>query len=246
MNIQIKILPEPDLNFGHGRIGVDPRRALSRAIDEPVQTIQLGLVALPDEIQPVRLWFNRMHKALPSRERNGNRYMPFPGMESALRHRVEFSDRFVRTIDPGRYKEALSRTNPVSRFDALLDLYVRSVTSMFGDERPGCVIVALPEDLAELRISNPRLSERERRALERLKGKEESKQMDLFDLADAEEAALARELRPHADELLFRNFYRALKARCMGAPNPSPTQVVRQHTYDDGPRNKAKGRAPGI
>jgi hypothetical protein len=241
MNIQIKILPEPDLNFGHGRIGVDPRRALSRTIDAPVQTIQLGLVALPEEIQPVRLWFNRMHKALPSRERNGNRYMPFPGMESALRHRVEFSDRFVRTIDPGRYKEAINRTNPVSRFDALLDLYVRSVTSLFGDERPGCVIVALPEDLAELRISNPLLSERERRALERLKGKEESKQMDLFDLADAEEAALAHELRPHADELLFRNFYRALKARCMGAPNPSPIQVVRRHTYDDEAAQQSEG-----
>lgn len=241
MNIQIKILPEPNLDFGFGRVGVDPRRVLSRAIDGSVQTIRLGLVALPTEVRPVQHWFGRMHKALPSRERNGNRYLPFPGMEIALRHRIEFSDRFVRTIDPARYQEALNRANPISRFDALLDLYVRSVTSMFGDERPSCVIVALPEELAELRISNPRLSERERRALERLKGKEDSKQMDLFDLADAEEAALARELRPHADELLFRNFYRALKARCMGAPNPSPIQVIRSHTYDDDAAHQSEG-----
>lgn len=241
MTIQIKILPEPDLNFGHGRIGVDPRRALSRPIEVPVQTIQLGLVALPEEVQLVKQWFGRMHKALPSRERNGHRYMPFPGMESALRHRVEFSERFVRTIDPGRYNEALARSNPSSRFEGLLDLFVRSVTSLFGDERPSCVVVALPEELAEMRISNPRLSERERRALERLRGKEDTQQMDLFDLADAEEAALARDLRPHADELLFRNFYRALKARCMGAANPSPIQVVRRHTYDDEAASQSEG-----
>lgn len=241
MNIQIKLLPEPALNFGEGRTGIDPRRVLSRAAGGQVQTIRLGLVALPEEIHLVQSWFARMHKALPSRERNGNRYLPFPGMEIALRHRLEFSDRFVRAIDPGRYGEALGRLNPASRFDALLDLFVRGITSMFGDERPSCIIVALPEELAELRISNPKLSDRERRALERLRGKEDTKQMDLFDLADAEEAALARELRPHADELLFRNFYRALKARCMGVANPSPIQVVRRHTYDDEAAQQSEG-----
>jgi hypothetical protein len=241
MNIQIKILPEPLLQFGEGRVGVDPKRELSRPGEGSIQSIKLGLVSLPDDMPLIRNWLGRMQKALPSRERNGNRYRPFPGMENALRHRLEVSDRFIRTIDPGRYAEALNRTSPIDRFDALLDLYVKAVISLFGDERPGCVIVALPEELAEMRISNPRLSERERRALERLRGKEDSQQMDLFDPGDAEEAALARELRPHADELLFRNFYRALKARCMAAPNPSPIQVLRRHTYDDELAQQSEG-----
>jgi hypothetical protein len=156
----------------------------------------------------------------------------FPGMQVALRRQLEIPDRFVRTIDAGRYREAFAHSSPPRRFDALLDLYASAICSLFGDERPGCILVALPEELAELRIYNPRLSERERRALERPRAKD-TRQKDLFDLGDIEEATLARELQPHADTLLFRNFYRALKARCMAASNPAPIQVVRRHTYDD-------------
>jgi hypothetical protein len=241
MNIQIKILPEPQLQFGQGRVGVDPKQELSRAGEGPVQVIKLGLVCLAEELSPIRQWFGRMHKPLPSREKNGNRYRPFPGMETTLRHRLEIPDRFVRIIDQDRYKEAFASANPVRRFDALLDLHARAVTSLFGDERPACVLVAFSEELAEFRISNPRLTERERRALELLKGKEETRQMDLFDPGDADEVALARELRPHADQLLFRNFYRALKARCMGPPNPVPIQVLRRHTYDDAEAQQSEG-----
>lgn len=241
MNIQIKILPEPELRFSNGAVGIDPRTELARPSGEAVQMLRLGLVALPDEIGLVRHWVARMHKMMPARERNGHRFRPFPGMESGLRRKFELPDRFVRAIDPSRYKDAAAQLNPVKRFEALLDLYVRSVSALFGDERPSCVLVALPEELAELRISNPRLSERERRAMERIRGKESDKQGDLFDLADAEEAALARDLRPHADELLFRNFYRALKARCMGLSNPAPIQVIRRHTYDDAAATQSEG-----
>src|SRR5262249_42895333 len=156
------------------------KQELSRPGEGPVQVIKLGLVCLAEELSPIRQWFTRMHKPLPSRERNGHRYRPFPGMETTLRHRLEIPDRFVRIIDQDRYKEALASASPIRRFDALLDLHARAVTSLFGDERPACVLVAFSEELAEFRISNPRLTERERRALELLKGKEETRQMDLF------------------------------------------------------------------
>jgi hypothetical protein len=74
------------------------------------------------------------------------------------------------------------------------------------------------------------LTEKERHALERLQAEEESAQLSLF-AASPEEQQLAAELRPQAEELLFRTFYRALKARVMTHTNPIPTQVLRRRTY---------------
>jgi hypothetical protein len=46
-----------------------------------------------------------------------------------------------------------------------------------------------------------------------------------------EELKAAEELRTQAEDLLFRIFYRALKARIMTHQNPVPVQVVRRETF---------------
>src|SRR5258708_7353968 len=61
--------------------------------------------------------------------------------------------------------------------------------SLFGDVRPDCIIVCLPDELADLRISNPKLSEVERAVLERLQEEEESQQYSLFQPSPEELAA---------------------------------------------------------
>ncbi len=81
-----------------------------------------------------------------------------------------------------------------------------------------------------MRISNPRLSVREREALERLQREEEQDQLSLFQ-PTPEELKAAEELRTQAEDLLFRTFYRALKARIMTHQNPVPVQVMRRDTF---------------
>src|SRR5262249_32529232 len=93
-----------------------------------------------------------------------------------------------------------------------------------------CILVCLPDEIADLRISNPRLSMREREALERLQREEEQEQMVLFQ-PTPEELKAAEELRTQAEDLLFRTFYRALKARVMTHQNPVPVQVIRRDTF---------------
>ncbi|HUK02979.1 MAG TPA: hypothetical protein VLW26_11935, partial [Steroidobacteraceae bacterium] len=102
--------------------------------------------------------------------------------------------------------------------------------SLFVDGGPSTVIVALPEEEAELRILNPQLSQRERDALEHLQKEEDERQTSLF-APDPDELKRLAELKPQADELLYRRFYRALKARLMQCRNAVPIQVVREHTY---------------
>jgi hypothetical protein len=83
------------------------------------------------------------------------------------------------------------------------------------------------------RVDNLGLSAIERQALERLQAEEESSQMSLFQ-PTPEELRAAEDLRIQADELLFRTFYRALKARCMQHQNAVPIQVMRRDTVERG------------
>lgn len=235
MAMRIECLPEPELEFFNGKSGWEPKRMLHAPISghrqHNVKEIRLGLVALPDEVPAVKRWLERMHHLIVSDESNARRFRAFPGTETVFKCRFELPKQFIRTIDTKRYQEILSLRKNES-FEELLRLYGDRIRTLFGDLRPDCVLVCFPEELAELRITNPRLTHGERIALERLQKEEEEEQLELFEPTQ-EERRLAAELEPQAEELLFRNFYRALKADCMMHPNPVPIQVMRRHTYVD-------------
>jgi hypothetical protein len=235
MKMRIEDLGEPALEFGQRVLSQDPKRGLSDAgpfastYIAGTKQIQLGLVALPSEIDHVRRWIERMHKLLLDDESNALRFSVFPGLEKTFRCQLHLPDNFIRQLDEKQYEISVSRP-PHQRFESLLKLYGGAIKSLFTDQHPDCILVCFPEEVATLRISNPKLSERERLALERLQQEEEAEQLSLFEPTE-EDKRLAAELLPQADELLFRNFHRALKANCMMAPNPVPIQVIRRHTY---------------
>jgi hypothetical protein len=118
-----------------------------------------------------------------------------------------------------------------NKFERLLDVYYETILGMFGDAGPAAVVVAFPEDVAELRMQNPRLTFGEHQALKSRQREADDRQLTFFEGFAERERSAAAELFPHADELLFRNFHRALKARCMSVPNAVPLQIVRRHTY---------------
>lgn len=84
--------------------------------------------------------------------------------------------------------------------------------------------------LKTLRVTNPKLTYKEQLLLERLQKDEEAEQLSLFESSE-DEKKLAAELLPQAEELLFRNFHRALKAACMMEQNAIPIQVIRRQAY---------------
>jgi hypothetical protein len=140
-------------------------------------------------------------------------------------------DRFVSTIDSADVEEALARVRRGSGFETLLALFDNRISGLFRDGGPSCVIVCVSEALGDLRVENPGLSDIERRALERLQMEEESDQLALFQ-PTPEELKAAEDLRIQADEILFRTFYRALKARAMQHQNAVPIQLIRRDTAD--------------
>src|SRR3546814_209644 len=231
--IKIECLPEPALLFADGVTGVEPRRALAKAgaADmQPGRSIRIGLVGPAEEVRLARKWLPRLNRVAIARERSAHRYRDWPGAEKALGASFAIEDRFVRALDQEALTLALSRSAPAERFEELLDLFDAKIQSMFGDVRPDCIVVCLPDEAADMRISNPRLSAREREALERLQREEEQEQLSLFQ-PTPEELKAAEDLRTQAEDLLFRSFYRALKARIMTHQNPVPVQVMRRDTF---------------
>src|SRR5262249_34467104 len=161
MRIRIADLGEPELEFGHGIAGREPKVMLPQGgplgstADMGVQTIRLGLVCLPGEESAVRRWFDSMHKPLLNNESNARRFREFPGAEKAFRCRFEIPSHFVVRLNQHQYDLALTRTSG-ERFERLLKLYGDAVKSLFVDARPACVVVCFPEEVATLRITNPR------------------------------------------------------------------------------------------
>jgi hypothetical protein len=233
IDIAIEVLPEPEISFASGKVGVDPRAMMLRygaADKSPGRDIKLGLVGAPDEIKIAKQWLDHLNLMSVAFEKNSKRYRDWPGAQHAFGVNFVVDERFVRVVDQARLDLALHEPAQIRRFDSLLELFDGRIQSLFGDVRPDCILVCLPDELADLRISNPRLSEVERSALERLQEEEEGEQYSLFQ-PSPEELAAAEELRTQAEDLLFRSFYRALKARVICQPNAIPIQVMRRDTF---------------
>jgi hypothetical protein len=232
-DIDIQVLPEPEISFASGKLGVDPRAMMLQygaADKSPGKDIRLGIVGAAPEVQLAKQWLIHLNLMSAAHEKNGKRFRDWPGGQRAFGVNFKVDDRFVRIIDQSRLDLALHDPAPVSRFETLLALFDNRIQSLLGDVRPDCILVCLSDELADLRISNPRLSEIERTVLERLQEEEEGQQYSLFQ-PSPEELAAAEELRTQAEDLLFRTFYRALKARIISQPNAVPIQVMRRDTF---------------
>jgi len=231
--IKIECLREPDLLFGNGETGVEPRRIMAKsgaADSAAAKDIRIGLVGAPDDVALARRWLPKLNGVAIAREKSAHRYRDWPGAKKAFGAHFVVEDRFVRALDEDRLNLALGQASIATKFDELLELFDARIQSLFGDVRPDCIIVCLPDEAADLRMSNPKLSPREREALERLQREEEQDQLSLFQ-PTPEELKAAEELRTQAEDLLFRSFYRALKARIMTHQNPVPVQVMRRDTF---------------
>lgn len=232
--IKIKCLPEPELEFGERHRGVDPRKALAAfgPVDHVgLRKVRVGILGLKDDVNAAQRYIEALSQFRPAQEGNARRYRDWPGAENALRAEFIVDDRFSRIIDGARFERLFTGRVTGSAFEDLVDLFEGPLTTLFGDQRPDCVVVCIPDELGDLRIENPGLTPTERHALELLQAEEEAAQLALFQ-PTAEELAAAESLRTMAEDLLFRSFYRALKARVHGCDNPVPIQVLRRSTIE--------------
>jgi len=195
------------------------------------KVIRLGFVGLAEDVRAAREWFTKLAQFMPAQEKNSQRYRDWPGLKSALNAQFDIDDRQVRTIDPSKYQLLINEANRGQKFGELVELFEDAITSLYGDEAPDCIVLCIKPELGDLRAANPGLSPEERHALELVRAEEESDQLALFQ-PTPEELEAASALQTMADDLLFRTFYRALKARIMSDNQAVPVQVIRRETVD--------------
>lgn len=232
--LKIDVLPEPEVEFANASHDVDPRRGLAAngpADNRGLRTIRLGLVGLSDDIEAAGNWISRLKQFTPAFEGNSNRFRNWPGLKEALNCSFVIEDQFVRTIETAHYNSLFKDAVTGRTFDEFVEMFDGRINSLFGDEAPDCIVVCIKPELGDLRVANPGLTPEERKALEVLRAEEESDQLALFQPSEEEKKA-AQELYTVADDLLFRTFYRAIKARAMTHDEAVPIQILRRDTID--------------
>lgn len=242
LKLKINVLPEPEVEFANGGTDVDPRRGL--AVNGPVddrglRPIRVGLVGLAEDVEAAKNWLLSLHEFRPATERNSNRFRDWPGLRKALGAEFQVDERFVRSIDSATHARLLNGAERGRDFDELVELFEGRISSLFGDDSPDCIVVCIKPELGDLRVANPGLTHEDRRALELLRAEEESDQLALFQPTPEEKKA-AEGLYTAAEDLLFRTFYRAIKARVMNHSEAVPIQILRRDTID---RSDEKGQS---
>src|ERR1700682_3290372 len=224
--LKIDVLPEPELEFANAARDVDPRRGLGAhgpVDDRGLRRIRLGFVGLPEDIEAAKTWLNRLGQFIPAFEGNSNRFRDWPSLEDVLNCQFVVEDSFVRAIEPSVYNTLFKDALTGKSFNELVELFDGRISSLFGDDSADCIMVCIKPELADLRVANPGLTPEERRALEILRAEEESDQLALFQ-PSPDELKAAEALYTMADDLLFRTFYRAIKARTMMHDEAVPIQ----------------------
>ena len=126
--------------------------AKAGAVDAAVKDVTLALVGPAADVALARRWLARLNGFAVARESNSRRYRDWPGAKRALGINFVIEDRFVRPLDDERLKLAMSRPSLPDRFEDLLDLFDAKIQTFFGDTRPDCIIVCLPDEAAALRL----------------------------------------------------------------------------------------------
>lgn len=233
MNIEITELPSPLLEFGSPGEFTEPKIGLTQAGPFDLRfgaahksNVKIGLVGPAEMIDKALKWYERCQKPILSDMENLAQYPFFPGFREAFKANLEVSDRWTAEFDEeGRVLEKALELEPKKRFEEVLDLYTAGIQKLAGMEsqKPDIVVCCLPRSvvLSCWSISNE-LKSHEYKALRKRRAKNDSRQIGLFDTWDVEE---------QPEDLLFRDFRRALKARAMRSH--MPIQIGRDRGFCD-------------
>lgn len=181
-------------------------------------------------IEQAWAWYERCQNPIVSKMDNQAQYPFFPGFKDTFKASLILEKRWIIEFnEKTRELEKALELKPKERFEQVLDLYTEGVKRIAEMEvKPDVVICCIPEDVRRLcwSISNS-LTPAQWKALKRLQDNSKDRQLSLFDEWNVEESP---------EDLLYRDFRRALKARVMKFN--MPIQIGRDHLFIDKETNQ--------
>ena len=227
-------LPIPSIEFGSPGTFEDPKTGLTRAGPFDLRfratrkkEIRVGLVGNADMLKKAQQWLDQCRAPIPSDIRDSTQYLDFPGFNEAFHTSLIYDRQSQIEINSGML-EVMLKKDPQPRFEAVLDMYADGVGKLADNtnSRPDIVLCCLPGDVVQTCWSiSKSLTSRQRRLIKMRQAQHESGQLSLFqDIEETEE------------DLLNRDFRRALKARTMKFE--IPIQIGTDNLFEDQDTNQ--------
>lgn len=230
---------DPPLEFGRGEAAT-PKEGLATGGPYSLRLgaahrseVRVGIVGTCETVAATHRLLDRLEQGAPSENANQALFPDFPGFEPVFRAR------FHRTTDhlipEGQLRQALSR-RPWDTFIEAVELWTAAVETMAERElRPDLVLCALPPELVRrCHHVEQHLPQRIANQMRRDEALRAAGQASLFELGG--EQTIEEAADPAPEDLLYRNFRRALKARAMAAR--VPIQLVTEHAWQDTQSNQ--------
>jgi hypothetical protein len=158
--------------------------------------------------------------------KNTQQYPDYSGFETIFHASLTTNTLWMHEIAEEQLKQALAIKDDSDRFETVLNLYVRGIERLTTLEtnRPNVIICCLPESVLEAcHHVEKKLTKAQKKDIKKLAATRTSPQLSLFDetIEDTEE------------DLLYRDFRRALKAKAILAK--VPIQIGRDRLFLDLP-----------
>lgn len=226
--MEINQLPTPEIEFGAPGTFIDPKVGLTEAgpFDRRFgaahkKEVRVGFVGNTEMLNKGYKWIQRCCKVIPTEMKDSPQYQNFPGFQDTFQATLELRNQWVKAIDDKKLERALAIRNSKSRFEDVLSLYTNSIEKLanYSETRPDIVICCLPNEVVQTcwsilnAVTPKQLSYVQKRNTEH-------RQLSLFeDLEETEE------------DLLNRDFRRALKAQAMKFR--MPIQIGTSSLFED-------------
>ena len=167
--MKAEVLDEPELEFGGGNRHIDPRFGIATygpadllTPDAP-RAVRIGLIGPSDQLNGLGTWLERCREPIPAKdERYPHLFPEFPGcdIDVGLHSTLVLSDRNTKTISPSTLR-AIENAPTESGLLRAVDAYAEEIISLAEENRVDVLLVARPEQLADVtrrgtrRISQP-------------------------------------------------------------------------------------------
>jgi hypothetical protein len=217
MNIAVTELRAPQLEFGDNKgYFSDPRVGLTEAGPFSLRfekahksMLRVGLLGTQTLLKDARAWYRRCSREIVTGKVSSPMYIDFPGFERVFQSAIVLDHQFEEKIDK-QLEQALS-VRASERFTGVLDVYSEAINRLRAGNNLDIIVCCLPNEVITNCWHMKRsLSRLERIELNRRRGGDQS-QMSFEQIWGGNDTA---------EELLERDFRRALKARAMKARIP--------------------------
>jgi hypothetical protein len=239
--LAVDLLEEPLLQFGDGGTSSDPKEgillhgpyAVSERGRHPSE-LSVGIIGADTAIQNVSSWLRRSRDPIAAKEEDPLLHPAFPGFskQSSFQSEVIEHEDWRARLSSHEIDKIVGQTDARARFDYAVNLVVEKIHYLADrDAPPRVILVALPKEIIDRCWSvqggtaPAPASPFERKILRRRRSKEIEQQLKLFENFEKIEPAIK-------EQLVSRNFRRALKARAMKFN--VPIQLMQPSAYEDG------------